>query len=92
MNIKTIEIKYGNGRDLQMLTELLVNNDYKVQVTPVYETEEQIKARAPHSKYAMRHPNIDHFDVELVGRVENPVYFKEEVCSECGSIKDENVF
>ena len=91
-NIKAIEIKYENHHDLQALTDILVNNNYKIQVSPVYETEEQIKTRAPRSRYAMKTPRIDRFAVELIGRVEKPVYVKEEVCSECGSVKDTDLF
>lgn len=90
-NIKAIEIKHENDRDLGVLTEILLNNDYKLQISPVYETEEQIKSRG-HGKYALKNPQINHFTVELVDKVEKPVYFKEEICSECGSRKDRSLF
>lgn len=70
-NFKVMEIE--NPGEMSDLTCILANNGYKVQVTPVYETEETLKASGRRPFRHMR-PQINHYAVELVGKVEKPVY------------------
>ena len=66
---KVLEIEYME--DMERLVSILANNKYEVQVTPVYETEEDIKKRYPnHSQPSLVKPRIKYYSVKIVGKIE----------------------
>lgn len=73
-NFKVMKIE--EARDLMELMPILTNNGYKVQVTPVYETAEDLKANGRRVHRFMK-PCIKYYEVEIVGVVEKPVYEEE---------------
>lgn len=66
-------LKIDCREETEQLVTILANNGYKVNVEPVYETEEDLKSEG---RYISRHvrPRIKHCTVEIVGIVEKPVY------------------
>lgn len=67
----TLKICQRDG--VEQLVTILTENGYKVQVTPVYETQEEASNRLARQSF-ISHPRITHSLVEIVDVVEKPVY------------------
>lgn len=66
-----MEINTREG--VEQLVTVLTENGYKVVVTPVYETPEELKDRGVRPHY-VSHPRITHSLVKIIGKVTKPKY------------------
>ena len=67
------ELKIESAREVEQLVGLLTINGYEVQVSPVYETEDEYKKRVKNYGYRKPRPIIKHYLVKLVGVAQRPI-------------------
>lgn len=71
MNVPMLEIEMQD--EMEHLVAILSNNGYEVQVTPVYETLEELKATGCRTYNRMR-PRIKYYSIKILGFIEKPKY------------------
>ena len=72
VTIPMLEIEMQD--EMEHLVSILANNSYEVQVTPVYETLEDLKTSGYRGPINKIRPCVKYYSVKILGFIEKPKY------------------